>query len=70
MDKSLSHPSPPTPMVGEMHKEVQQVADGPTSLEVTSEEGTHPQLSSGHDASADSTAKVDPGISALKYSIS
>ncbi|GKA40991.1 retrovirus-related pol polyprotein from transposon TNT 1-94 [Tanacetum coccineum] len=31
-DKSLSHPSPPTPVVGEMHKEAQQAAGGPTSL--------------------------------------
>ncbi|GJS08173.1 hypothetical protein Tco_0364969 [Tanacetum coccineum] len=59
-DKSLSHPLPPTPVVGEMHKEAQQVACGPTSLGATSEDGAHPQLSSGHDALADSTAEVDP----------
>ncbi|GJZ78883.1 hypothetical protein Tco_0643720 [Tanacetum coccineum] len=64
-DKSLSHPSPPTPVVGEMHKEAQQAAGGPTSLGATSEEGAHPQLSSGHDASTDSTAEVDPELSAL-----
>ncbi|GJW33370.1 hypothetical protein Tco_0053402 [Tanacetum coccineum] len=46
-DKSLSHPSPPTPVVGEMHKEAQQAAGGPTSLGATSGEGAHPQLSSG-----------------------
>ncbi|GJU09535.1 hypothetical protein Tco_1131931 [Tanacetum coccineum] len=40
-DKSLSHPSPPTPVVGEMHKEAQQAAGGPTSLGATSEEGAH-----------------------------
>ncbi|GJX62518.1 hypothetical protein Tco_0295418 [Tanacetum coccineum] len=48
-DKSPSHPSPSTPMVGKMHKEAQQVAGGPTSLGATSEEGAHPQLSSGSD---------------------
>ncbi|GJZ34292.1 hypothetical protein Tco_0580109 [Tanacetum coccineum] len=45
MDTSPSHPSPPTPVVGEMHKEAQQAAGGPTSLEATNEEGAHPQLS-------------------------
>nr|GEV71534.1 hypothetical protein [Tanacetum cinerariifolium] len=45
-DKSTSHPLPPTPMVGEMHKEAQQVAGGPTSLGATNEKRTHPQLSS------------------------
>ncbi|GKA92773.1 hypothetical protein Tco_0814698 [Tanacetum coccineum] len=45
-DKSPSHPSPPTPVVGEMHKEAHQAAGGPTSLGATSEEGAHPQLSS------------------------
>ncbi|GKE00122.1 hypothetical protein Tco_1388105 [Tanacetum coccineum] len=68
-DKSPSHPSPPTPVVGEMHKEAQQAAGGPTSLGATSEEGAHPQLSSGHDASADSTAEADPGLSAPNDSI-
>ncbi|GJX76046.1 hypothetical protein Tco_0322857 [Tanacetum coccineum] len=43
-DKSPSHPSPPTPVVGEMHKEAQQAAGDPTSLRATSEEGAHPQL--------------------------
>ncbi|GJV53586.1 hypothetical protein Tco_1449327 [Tanacetum coccineum] len=46
-DKSLSHPSPPTPVVGEMHKEVHQAVGGPTSLGATSEERAHSQLSSG-----------------------
>ncbi|GKA35682.1 hypothetical protein Tco_0722173 [Tanacetum coccineum] len=46
-DKSPSHTSPPTPVVGEMHKEAQQAGSGPTSLGATSEEGSHPQLSSG-----------------------
>ncbi|GJT41096.1 hypothetical protein Tco_0940961 [Tanacetum coccineum] len=64
MDISLSHPSPPTLVVGEMHKKAQQAAGGPTSLGATSEEGAHPQLSS------DFTAKADPGISTSKDSIS
>ncbi|GJZ02552.1 hypothetical protein Tco_0520513, partial [Tanacetum coccineum] len=64
MDTSPIHPSPPTLVVGEMHKEAQQAVGGPTSLGATSEEGAHPQLSSGLDASADSTAEADPGISA------
>ncbi|GKE20405.1 hypothetical protein Tco_1431917 [Tanacetum coccineum] len=50
MDTSPSHPSPPTPVVGEMHKEAQQAAGGPTSLEATNEEGAHPQLSGGMSA--------------------
>ncbi|GJV86051.1 hypothetical protein Tco_1525949 [Tanacetum coccineum] len=70
MDTSLSHPSPPTPVVGEIHKEAQQAAGGPTSLGATSEDGSHPQLSSGHDALADFTAEADPEISAPKDSIS
>ncbi|GJT60924.1 hypothetical protein Tco_1004457 [Tanacetum coccineum] len=56
-------------VVGEMHKDAQQVAGGPTSLGATSKEGAHPQLSSGHDASADSTAEVDPGNSVPNDSI-
>ncbi|GJR51002.1 hypothetical protein Tco_1401523 [Tanacetum coccineum] len=69
MDKSPSHPSPPTLVVGEMHKEAQQAAGGPTYLGAASEDGAHPQLSSGHDASADSIAEVDPGLSAPNDSI-
>ncbi|GJZ52241.1 hypothetical protein Tco_0606756 [Tanacetum coccineum] len=49
-DKSPNHPSPPTLVVGEMHKEAQQAASGPTSLGATSEEGAHLQLSSGMSA--------------------
>ncbi|GJV76786.1 hypothetical protein Tco_1508370 [Tanacetum coccineum] len=49
MDTSPSHPSPPTPVVGEMHKEAQQAAGGPSSLGDTSEDGAHLQLSSGAD---------------------
>nr|GEU98311.1 hypothetical protein [Tanacetum cinerariifolium] len=62
-DKSPSHPSPPTPVVGEMHKEAHQAASGPTSLKATSEEGAHPQLSS------DSTVEADPRPSAPNDSI-
>ncbi|GJZ83237.1 hypothetical protein Tco_0648410 [Tanacetum coccineum] len=63
-DKSPSHPSAFTLVVGEMHKEAQQAASGLTSLGATSEEGSHPQLSSGCDASSDSIAEADPEISA------
>nr|GEV31712.1 hypothetical protein [Tanacetum cinerariifolium] len=51
-DKSPSHPSPPTSVVGDMHKEAQQAAGGLTSLGATSEEGAHPQLSSDKTKSA------------------
>ncbi|GJY07407.1 retrovirus-related pol polyprotein from transposon TNT 1-94 [Tanacetum coccineum] len=61
--QSPSHPSPPTPVVGDMHKEAQQAAGGPTSLGATSEEGAHPQLSS------DYTAEANPGLSAPNDSI-
>nr|GEV46790.1 carotenoid cleavage dioxygenase 1 [Tanacetum cinerariifolium] len=44
---SPSHPSPPTLVVGEMHKEAQQAARGLTSLGATSEKGAHPQLTRG-----------------------
>ncbi|GKD04174.1 hypothetical protein Tco_1179148 [Tanacetum coccineum] len=57
-DKIPSHPSPPTPVVGEINKEGQQEAGGPTSLGATR-----------YDASTDSTTKVDPGLSALNDSI-
>nr|GEV31309.1 hypothetical protein [Tanacetum cinerariifolium] len=63
-DKSPSHHLPPTPVVGEMHKEAQQAVGGPTSLGATSVEGAHPQLSSGI-----STTEADPRISAPKDSI-
>ncbi|GJS96156.1 hypothetical protein Tco_0803124 [Tanacetum coccineum] len=62
MDTSPSHPLLPTLVVGEMHKEAQQAAGRPTSLGDTSEDGAYPQLSSGHDASADFTAEADLGI--------
>ncbi|GJZ23790.1 hypothetical protein Tco_0561249 [Tanacetum coccineum] len=64
MDKSPNHPSPSTPMVGEMHKEAQQAAGGPTSLGATSEERAHPQLSSGSNPSVlvDKTKSAGDGL--------
>nr|GEW29875.1 retrovirus-related Pol polyprotein from transposon TNT 1-94 [Tanacetum cinerariifolium] len=59
-DKILSHPSPPTLVVCEMHKKTQHADGGPTSLGATSEEGAHPQLSS---------AKADLGSSTPNDSI-
>ncbi|GKC15232.1 hypothetical protein Tco_1012014 [Tanacetum coccineum] len=63
-DKSPSHPSPPTPVVGEMHKEAQQAAGGPTFLGATNEEGAHPQLSSGSNPSVlvDKTKSAGDGL--------
>ncbi|GKD65140.1 hypothetical protein Tco_1307248 [Tanacetum coccineum] len=64
-DKSPSYPLPSTLVVGEMHKEAQQAAGGPTSIEVTSEEGAHPQLSSDKTKSTGDglkTAHTDSGI--------
>ncbi|GJR80246.1 retrovirus-related pol polyprotein from transposon TNT 1-94 [Tanacetum coccineum] len=68
-DKSPSHLSSSTPVVGDIHKEAQQAAGGSTYLGATSEEGAHPQLSSGCDASVDSIAKADLGKSAPNDSI-
>ncbi|GJU51451.1 retrovirus-related pol polyprotein from transposon TNT 1-94 [Tanacetum coccineum] len=64
MDTSPSHPSPPTPVVGEIHKEAQQAAGGLTSLGTTSEEGAHPQLSSGSNPSVlvDKTKSARDGL--------
>ncbi|GJZ73615.1 hypothetical protein Tco_0637761 [Tanacetum coccineum] len=42
MDTSPSHTSPPIPVVGEIHKEAQQAAGGPKSLEDTSEDRAYP----------------------------
>ncbi|GJY12574.1 hypothetical protein Tco_0381883 [Tanacetum coccineum] len=63
-DKSPSHPSPSTPVVGEMHKEAQQAASGPTSLGATNEEGAHLRLSSGTNPSflVDKTKSVGDGL--------
>ncbi|GKB98165.1 hypothetical protein Tco_0984302 [Tanacetum coccineum] len=66
MDTSPSHHSPPTPIVGEMHKEAQQAAGGPTSLGDTSKDRAHPQLSSDKTKSAGDglkTAHTDSGAS-------
>nr|GEX53991.1 retrovirus-related Pol polyprotein from transposon TNT 1-94 [Tanacetum cinerariifolium] len=51
-------------LVGEMHKEAQQVDGGPTSLGAISKEGAHPQLSSDKTKSARDglkTANTDSG---------
>ncbi|GJT11578.1 hypothetical protein Tco_0858620 [Tanacetum coccineum] len=63
-DKSSSLPSPPTPVVGKMHKEAHQAAGGPTSLGATSEEGAHPQLSSRSNPSVlvDKTKSAGDGL--------
>ncbi|GJT71773.1 hypothetical protein Tco_1031059 [Tanacetum coccineum] len=63
-DKSPSHPSPSTPVVGEMHKEAQQAASGPTSLGATNEEGAHLRLSSGTNPSflVDKTKSAGDGL--------
>nr|GFC47409.1 hypothetical protein [Tanacetum cinerariifolium] len=50
MDSNPSRPSVSTPEDTEMHKEDQQATCGPTSLGVTSEERSNPQLSSGMSA--------------------
>nr|GEY96795.1 hypothetical protein [Tanacetum cinerariifolium] len=63
-DKSPSYHLPLTLVVGEMHKETQQVVGSPTSLGSTIKEGAHPQLSN------DSTVEADPGLSAPNDSIS
>ncbi|GJW01589.1 hypothetical protein Tco_1556840 [Tanacetum coccineum] len=47
-----------------MHKEDQQATGDPTFLGVTSEARANPQLNSGNDALAVSTAEADPGNSA------
>ncbi|GKB14395.1 hypothetical protein Tco_0848318 [Tanacetum coccineum] len=61
---SPSYPLPPILVVGEMHKEAQQAAGGPTSLGATSEEGAHPQLSSGSNPSVllDKTKSARDGL--------
>ncbi|GJT22347.1 hypothetical protein Tco_0892284 [Tanacetum coccineum] len=63
MNSNLSQPPVSTPIDTGMHKEDQQATGGPTFLGVTSEVRANPQLSSGNDASAVSTAKADPGNS-------
>nr|GFD16534.1 hypothetical protein [Tanacetum cinerariifolium]GFD21967.1 hypothetical protein [Tanacetum cinerariifolium] len=44
MNTSPSHPTPPTLVIGEMHKEAHQAAGGPTSLGDTGEDVAHHQL--------------------------
>ncbi|GJV17921.1 hypothetical protein Tco_1363244 [Tanacetum coccineum] len=63
-DKSPSHSSPPTLVVGEMHKETQQATGDPTSLGATSKERAHPQLSSGSNPSVlvDKTKSARDGL--------
>nr|GEU59251.1 hypothetical protein [Tanacetum cinerariifolium] len=63
-DKSPSHPSSSTLVVGEMHKEAQQAAGDPTSLGATSKEEVHPQLSSGTNLSVliDKTKSARDGL--------
>ncbi|GJS94905.1 hypothetical protein Tco_0801873 [Tanacetum coccineum] len=64
MDTSPSHPSPPTPVVGEMHKEAQQAAGGPTYLGDTSKDEAHPQLNNGSNPSVlvDKTKSAGDGL--------
>ncbi|GJY26209.1 hypothetical protein Tco_0400935 [Tanacetum coccineum] len=64
MDSNPSQPPISTLVDTGMHKEDQKATSGPTSLRVTSEARANPQLSSGYDASAVSTAETDLGISA------
>nr|GEU88837.1 hypothetical protein [Tanacetum cinerariifolium] len=63
-DKSLIHPSPPTLVVGEIHKKVHQAVGGPTSLRATNEKGAYPQLSSGSNPSVliDKTKSARDGL--------
>ncbi|GJR10172.1 hypothetical protein Tco_0792824 [Tanacetum coccineum] len=61
-DKSLSHPSPPTPLVGKIHKQAQQAVGGPP---VKNEPTLNSVVSaSGCNTLADSTIEADPGTSA------
>nr|GEY10766.1 hypothetical protein [Tanacetum cinerariifolium] len=64
MDSNPSQTLASTPVVAEMHKEDQQATGGPNSLGVTSKARLNPQLSSGCDDSADSTAKANPRLCA------
>nr|GEX39633.1 putative ribonuclease H-like domain-containing protein [Tanacetum cinerariifolium] len=66
MDSNPSRPSVSTPVDTKMHKEDQQATGDPTSLGVTSEERTNPQLSS---VSIDFTAKANPRLSGPNDSI-
>ncbi|GJZ40180.1 retrovirus-related pol polyprotein from transposon TNT 1-94 [Tanacetum coccineum] len=68
-DKSPSHPSARTHVVVEMHKESQQAAGGPTSLEATTSFTFHSEFTLGNDVLANSTVEADPRISAPNDSI-
>nr|GEU91240.1 retrovirus-related Pol polyprotein from transposon TNT 1-94 [Tanacetum cinerariifolium] len=69
LDSNPSQPLASTPVDDEMHKKEQQAPGGPPSLGVTSKEGAGPQLSSGCDASVDSIAEANLGISTPRDSI-
>nr|GEY67393.1 hypothetical protein [Tanacetum cinerariifolium] len=60
IDSNLSQTLASTPVVAKMHKEDQQATGDTTSLGVTSEVRTNPQLSSGNDALVVSITKADP----------
>ncbi|GKE76526.1 hypothetical protein Tco_1542646, partial [Tanacetum coccineum] len=64
MDLNPSQPPVSTPVDTGMHKEDQQAIGGPTSLGVTNEERTNPQLSSGINPHvlADQTKSVSEGL--------
>nr|GEU65905.1 reverse transcriptase domain-containing protein [Tanacetum cinerariifolium] len=62
MDTSPRHPSPPTSVVGEMHKEAQQAAGGSISLGDTCEDGAHPQLRSNLSVFVDKTKSAGDGL--------
>nr|GEV30636.1 hypothetical protein [Tanacetum cinerariifolium] len=69
MDSNPSQTSASTLVVAKIHKEDQQATRDPKSLGVISEESANPQLSSGYDASSDSTVEADPRLSAPNDSI-
>ncbi|GJU75183.1 hypothetical protein Tco_1272253 [Tanacetum coccineum] len=64
MDSNPSQPSVSTFVDTEMHKEDQQAAGDPSYLGATSEEGAHPQLSSGSNPSVlvDKTKSAGDGL--------
>ncbi|GKD71766.1 hypothetical protein Tco_1325856, partial [Tanacetum coccineum] len=59
-DKSPSHPSPPTPMVGEMHKEAEQAAGSNPSVLVDKTKSTRDRLKTAHtDSGANKESRAD-----------
>ncbi|GJX90441.1 hypothetical protein Tco_0343767 [Tanacetum coccineum] len=68
-DKSSSHPSPPTLVVGEMHKDTTS-SWWPNIFRGHHFFHLHSESTSGHKALADSTAEADPGLFAPNDSIS